>query len=289
MVRRTIRLSLIAVSCGCTLQGLAHAEEAGFALGANANDTAIATSTDTSAGTAGASAAPAPVNDNREPPTTGTNRALPETGFEYGLRVGLELPLGQIDKGASIFGGAIQTRSGDLDGVAKLSVPLTLDLGYRADARWWWGLEAGAATGPVGGDCISGASCEWAALRLAAQTIYRFSSDSQGPWIGLGLGYEWFRGSVSQVISLSDDPNASTAAVKAREYLGGPKLEVLGGLDFELSEHLRLGPYAAGSLGVYLRDLYECPSALLCPTDKGVDDPRLHAWLGLGVRAVNGP
>lgn len=217
--------------------------------------------------------------------------ALPATGFEYGLRLGLELPIGDIDGGASVLDGALQTRDGSMGGVSSFGVPVSLDLGYRTSEHWWWGLNAGAGTGPVGSDCPDNASCEWASLRLAAQAMYSLqpASASSIPWFGLSLGYESLRGSVAQSLSVSQDPDASAVSVKAREYLGGPFLSLQGGLDFTLAEHLRIGPFLSGLVGSYLRDQYECPSALGCPGGSGLDEPKVHAWLGLGVRGSNGP
>lgn len=210
---------------------------------------------------------------------------LPATGFEWGLKLGLELPLGDIDAGATIAGQRV--RSGSLSGVAAFRVPVALDLGYRTSDHWWIGAEAGAGLGPTGDDCTASSVCEWSSLRLGAQVLYFFDPhQGSDPWIGAILGYEWLRGSVTHSLDLSED---QTLSVKVRELVSGPQLALQGGLQFRLDDHLKVGPFAAGALGMYLSDSFDCPAALGCPESGGVNEHRVHAWLALGVRGSHGP
>jgi hypothetical protein len=216
--------------------------------------------------------------------------ALPDTGFEWGMKLGVELPLGKTD-GAGVTVRGTEFRSGDLGGVALLNVPIALDLGYRTSRHWWWGLEAGAGLGPEGDDCPDDMLCDFNNLRLSAQVIYNIAPDSSSePWIGALLGYEWLRPSVTQVITVpANDGGEQQVPIGAKEFLSGPHIALEGGLQFSLADHVRLGPFISAALGAYLTDSFECASNLSCPDRDTVDGIRLHSWLGLGLRGTHGP
>ncbi len=237
-------------------------------------------------GSAGEMNAGAPGVDAPEPPP---DADLPEQGFEWGLKLGFELPLGDADGGASVLGQ--QIRSGALSGIGSFRVPIGLDLGYRTSQRWWWGLEAGAGLGPAGDDCVDGATCEWSSLRLGAQAIYHLDpASSIDPWLGAVLGWEWLRGSAALSVPYVDAAGEEQLGVaKARELLGGPQVALEGGLSTALDDNLALGLFAAAAAGMYLSDDFDCPAQLGCPTDSSVDDKKVHVWLGLGVRGTHGP
>lgn len=215
--------------------------------------------------------------------------ALPIHGFQWGLKLGLELPVGSADDGLTVAGQ--QLRSGELSGFGSVRVPIGLDLGYRLNPEWWLGLEAGAGVGPVGDDCPSAANCEWSSLRLGAQAIAHLDPyDSLDPWLGVVVGYEWLRSSVGLSIPFNDDDGfEQTAVAKARELLGGPQVALQGGLNFSLGNHLALGPFATAAAGMYLTNSYDCPPQLPCPDSGNVESKRVHAWLGIGVRGTHGP
>jgi hypothetical protein len=40
---------------------------------------------------------------------------------------------------------------------------------------------------------------------------------------------------------------------------------------------------------MYLTDSFDCPDGFSCPDDGSVEDKKLHAWLGIGVRGTHGP
>ncbi len=216
---------------------------------------------------------------------------LPETGWQWGLKLGIELPLGKADGGLTLLGR--EARSGDLSGIGDFRVPIAFDLGYRTSPDWWIGLEAGAGLGPAGDDCTDDVvQCEWSSLRLGAQAMYFFDgSDEASAWMGAVIGWEWLRGTVTQVITvpgMGSGPD-SMAPIRVEEKLGGPHLALEGGLPFSLTDHLTLGPFLAGAVGMFLTDEITCPDGLSCPGDRGVDDKQVHAWLALGVRGSHGP
>lgn len=209
---------------------------------------------------------------------------LPDHGFEHGLRLGVSLPLGRSDEGNEL-------RSGDLNGVVGVRIPLWLDIGYRLNSNWWLGTAAQLGLGTAGSDCDDNQECEWSDLRLAAQAIYSLAPDaSVDPWIGLGLGWEWLRGSVTLTVPGSVVGQDQDIAVRLQEVLSGPQLFLQGGLRFKLGEALTVGPFATAAAGVYLTDSVSCPDGVpACESANGIDDNQLHAWLGLGVRGTHGP
>ncbi len=205
------------------------------------------------------------------------------SGFEWGLRTGLELGLGEIDDGNAF-------RGADLNGVAEYRIPVWLDLGYRFTEPLWLGLYAQAGSGAFGDSCPSGAQCEWTDVRLGGQLVYNLAPTSpMDPWLGLGLGWEWLRGSVTQAVEVSVAGEQTTVSVMARELRGGPQLLLQGGLGFDLGETVRIGPYVSAAAGMYLTDSFECTPGLDCSTEGEDLENKLHAWLGLGIRGTHGP
>jgi hypothetical protein len=177
-----------------------------------------------------------------------------------------------------------------MSGVVGVRVPIWLDLGYRLDAHWWVGLAPELGLGTVGSDCKDDQECEWSDLRLAAQATYALSPGSSAdPWLGLGLGWEWLRGSVTLKVPPEVSGLDGEVAIRARELLGGPQLFAQGGMRFDVGETLTIGPYLAASAGMFLSDSFDCPEFLACPTDTDVEDQQIHAWVGLGVRGTHGP
>lgn len=202
------------------------------------------------------------------------------SGFEHGLRLGVSLPVGQTDEGNPL-------RSGDLSGVVALRVPIWLDIGYRLNPSWWVGLAPELGLGPEGSDCDDDHRCEWSDLRLSAQAIYSISPNSSSdPWIGAGLGWESLRGSVT--LTATDPSSDQEVALRLREVLQGPQIFAQGGMRFDLGESLKVGPYLSASAGMFLLDEFDCPEAAGCPAD-GIEEHKLHAWFGLGVRGTHGP
>lgn len=218
-----------------------------------------------------------------------SNESAPlDHGFEHGLRLGASLPLGGADGGARIMDR--QVRDGSLSGIVGVRFPIWIDVGYRTSPAWWFGIAAQLGLGTAGSDCPRGVECEWSDLRLGAQAIYSLDPGSNtDPWLGLGLGWEWLRGSATFVIPAEDIGANQPAVLRAQELLGGPQIFAQGGLRFSMGEELTVGPYAEAAAGMFITDSYVCRSELNCPSTGPVDDLRLHAWIGLGVRGTHGP
>jgi hypothetical protein len=213
------------------------------------------------------------------------------TGFEVGLRLAAELPLGNVDSNLKQADSLHVRSSSALRRSVSFGVPLVLDIGARVSPRTFIGASFTAGTGKFGKGCPDDTSCSWAEFRVGVTGIYQFSEGPRVPWIGIGLGWEWLRLWNLSTVTVEDPDKERQAAVLtgSRELLGGPQLSLLGGLDFVVDNALKIGPYAALSGGTYLTSHQLCRGVAQCETNTGVESPAVHAWLALGVRGSYGP
>ena len=57
-----------------------------------------------------------------------------------------------------------------------------------------------------------------------------------------------------------------------------------------MEDALRVGPFAALSLGQYTSDSYDCqPDNPVCPTGNSIEGAALHGWISIGVRGAYTP
>jgi hypothetical protein len=159
-----------------------------------------------------------------------------------------------------------------------------LDLGYRTSRNWWLGISAQAGLGIYGNACPDKVKCSWSEVRIGASALYGFSPEnSVNPWLGFGVGYEWLRlwglGKLAPETSVSGQ----------RELLGGPQVNILGGVAFRLTDSLSIGPYASAAAGMYLTSHFLCRGAAQCESNSSVEEKAVHVWLSAGVRGSYGP
>lgn len=227
-----------------------------------------------------------------------TEPSLPDSGFEWGIGVGFALPFGYADSGARVFeagssgaDASMQIRDGSMDGLVTYRVPLILELGYRLSPRWWIGLRPEIATGGYGGECPTAANCKWTDLRLGALAKLHVAPGSpMDPWLGVNLGWEWMRPSTSVVLPGEVTGSAAAQSVNIKQTIGGPLLEVLGGLRFDFGEHVQAGPFVSAAIGRYVRSWFECAStAVGCASPSWIDDGAFHGWLSIGIGGTHGP
>lgn len=210
---------------------------------------------------------------------------LPEnrTGFTTGLRTGLGVPLG---KAGQDFTGAAR----DLSDLTSWRAPIWIDVGYSPSGSTTLGAYLQVGVGGTGDSCI--ADCDWSDLRIGASAEWRLLPGAAvDPWIGVGLGYEWlsYRVLISAMIE-NEDGVLETVRGRATERFGGPELLLHGGVDFQVDDALRIGPYASATAGQYLTDSYRCqPASDLCPEDGSIDGAAFHSWIGVGVRGAYTP
>jgi hypothetical protein len=222
------------------------------------------------------------VSAAEEASETASEVPAPDSGFQWGLRLGAELPLGNADGGSS-KGDAFDLRSGgEMSQAVSYGVPLALDLGYRSSEHWLWMVNAQTGLGGFGDGCPPGVSCSWSEVRIGFSGLYSFAGTGSTPWLSAGLGYEWLRlwgAAQNEVSGLS----------LARELLGGPQVNISGGYAFEITEALDIGPYLAGTAGMYLTSHFQCSGAAQCEGNSAVEEKAVHAWLSAGVRGSYGP
>jgi hypothetical protein len=200
----------------------------------------------------GAAAPPAKTEDGEMPGS--------ESGLRFGARLGYQLPLGDA------------AESSPLSDAVGGGVPIWLDIGYRINRNIYIGGTFNYAFlggGDKGAFCPTGADCSASQIRFGVMGAYHILPTAQfDPWIGVGLGYE--------ILNLSASAGGKSVdfSVTGIEFLN---LQ-LGG-DYRATENIRVGPFAAFSLGQYSSVSSGGNSADITKTG-------LHQWLTLGVRGA---
>ncbi len=224
---------------------------------------------------------PSPVPADESP---GANPESPEflPGFEAGLRIGIGLPVGKAGDSAAGEG----RKLGDL---VAWRTPVWVDVAYRVSPGASYGLYGQIGFGAAGDVCPDGGKCDWSDLRLGVQGLWRINPGADAePWLGLGLGVESLN--LQDAASRIDEASGQAFTVSVKENLLGPELLLQAGLGLRVDKWLQLGPYAAASLGTYLRDHYECElgDPVVCPGGS-VNGSAFHAWLGVGIAGRYSP
>jgi len=205
------------------------------------------------------------------------------TGFSTGLRLGVGVPLG---KAGQDLGGAER----DLSDLTSWRAPVWVDVGYALSGALTIGAYAQVGVGGVGDSCIG--DCDWSDIRAGAAAELRFLPGAPvNPWLGVGLGWEWL--SYRQLLSgMVPDEMGNMVPVTGRlsESFGGPELMLHGGVDFQVEDALRIGPYASATVSQYLTDSFSCvPPDERCPPDGSIDGSGFHSWIGVGLRGAYTP
>jgi hypothetical protein len=205
------------------------------------------------------------------------------TGFSTGLRLGVGLPLGKA--GEDPFGA-----ERDLTDLTPWRAPVWVDIGYALSGALTIGAYAQVGVGGVGDSCAG--DCDWSDIRVGAEAEWRFLPGAPvNPWLGVGLGWEWlsFRQLVSGMVP-DEMGNLVTVTGRVAERFGGPELMLHGGVDFQVEDALRIGPYASATVSQYLTDSFECtPANGLCPPGSSIEGSALHSWVGVGLRGAYTP
>jgi opacity protein-like surface antigen len=199
-------------------------------------------------------------------------QANKNSGGELGLRLGYGLPFGELSDG------------NDLDGGVSGQIPVIIDLGYRFNPRVFAGLFLGYGFAQVNdnnnGCDVNTVSCSASVIRLGVNALYRFMPEQRfAPYLGAGLGYEWFRFRVS---------TSALGGINSDATLRGLELlNLQGGADYRLSGNTTIGPFASFSVGRYDKSSGQLAAGSGTVSGNGdVEDPSLHQWLILGVRGA---
>lgn len=206
--------------------------------------------------------------------------------FEGGLRTAISVPLGKVGRGKE---GGSETRN--LGSLTPWRTPIWLDLSYRLNASTSLGAYVQFGFGGTGDACDG--ECTFADLHLGAQGTYRLAPGSDlDPWLSVGVGYESLTFRTLRILTLEEGAVAqpSQAELRLSERVGGPELVLQGGLDFAVGSALKVGPYAYGTLGLYVRDGIKCSLAQVqCAADTDIEGSGFHSWIGLGLRGSYNP
>ena len=201
------------------------------------------------------------------------------SGIHFGLRLAFALPMGDLHgswKRTSTLGGVTQTTTverAELSEGVTGQIPIWVDLGWQISPRFMAGLYFSYGvllpTGDLS-DACDAESCTANDIRLGAQAQYAFSPGrSLDPWLGAGLGYEWFSVKVGEVTS---------------RYRGAELLMLQAGLDLGGdSGSTTYGPFAAFTFGRFSTIYSKIGDS---GESRDIDSPATHHWLFLGVRGV---
>lgn len=204
------------------------------------------------------------------------------TGFSSGLRLGAGVPIGKAGRDPL-------DAERSLSDLTPWRAPVWVDLGYTFGALTL-GIYGQVGVGGTGDACV--ADCEWSDIRFGVSGELRLLPGAVvDPWIGLGLGYESLSYRTLASVMVTDEMGQQdSVAVRITERFAGPELLLHGGVDFQVEDALRVGPFVALSLGQYTTDSFDCqPNSPECPSGSSVDGGALHGWLSVGVRGAYTP
>jgi hypothetical protein len=205
------------------------------------------------------------------------------TGFTAGLRLGVGVPLGNA--GRDPLAGLDR----NLNDLTSWRAPVWVDVGYSLSGATTVGVYGQVGTGGTGDACTF--DCDWSDIRIGAEVEWRLAPGAAvDPWLGLGLGYEWLTYRVLVSVDVPDGMGGTeTLSGRATERFGGPELLLQAGVDFQVEDALRIGPYASATLAQYLTDSFTCEGSNECPADGSIDGPAFHSWIGVGLRGAYTP
>jgi hypothetical protein len=204
------------------------------------------------------------------------------SGFTTGLRLGAGLPVGKAGRDPL-------DAERSLSDLATWRAPVWVDVGYSFGALTL-GLYAQVGVGGTGDACL--ADCDWSDIRFGLSGELRLAPGALvDPWLGVGFGYEALSYRTLFNATITDEAGEQrNVSIRATERFVGPELLLHGGVDFQVEDALRVGPFAAVSLGQYTSDSFDCtPDNPVCPSGNSIDGAALHGWISFGVRGAYTP
>jgi opacity protein-like surface antigen len=192
--------------------------------------------------------------------------------IEFGARFAFGVGLGNVGRTAT------ETADRKLADATSAILPLWLDLGFRINPHLYVGAFFQYAIGFINNDrnpqcSATGVSCSINDKRLGANVHYHFApGEPFDPWLGLGVGYEWFGASMGQA-GMSLDTTV-TGFEFANFQLGG---------DFIASPSFHCGPFTSFSLGQF-NSVSLSGAGQSGSTD--ITSKALHEWLLFGFKGA---
>jgi hypothetical protein len=188
----------------------------------------------------------------------------PVRGVEVAFRTGILFPAGDVQ--TYTFPDPPEAGPDSISHWFKSQFPLWVDIGVRFD-RWFVGAYGQYAFG-VPAFCSGPApsTCSAFAIRTGLEVQFHPASwKLVDPWVELGVGYEWD----------SWRRALDSGEVVVITFHGWEFLRLGVGLDFRLTEGLRLGPFIGFSLGRFQG------------LSSDMAKPALHQWFCLGLKLTH--
>ena len=192
-------------------------------------------------------------------------RASPQ--LEFGSRIGIfAFPLGN-----AVGGEPIRYTTSPM-------VPLELDAGLRISPMLFVGifgrLGLAVSSSPHEPQCYQ---CVGHVTMLGVDALFHLApTASPDPWVGVGLGLE-LPGDIYKAGGSPDEP--------LQRRTSGPMLEAQAGLDWQIGEHVAVGPWVGLAVGVYTERsefLEEQPAS----GGGNSSSAAVHFWLSVGLRVA---
>ena len=192
-------------------------------------------------------------------------------GLSLGLRTGYGIPFG------SFRGTPDPDRMGE---VYSGLLPFGVDAALRFRSGFFVGAHGQYALALLRDpECPAELSCGGSNLRLGLDVGWRFGTRfNWHPWVALGAEYEWTH------YEYAIDSGAGSVRMR---YRGLDFLHVQAGGDYTLSEHFRMGPFAALSVGEYSHldvRVRRSDARHDITADEAVPRGAAHLWFSFGVR-----
>lgn len=186
---------------------------------------------------------------------TGSMQETGRMGPEFAVSGNVGLGAGYVYKNGLSAAGTVESLK--ITDSAKVSIPLLVELGFRATPRFYlgvWGSWEKVFTKENPLSCPEGFDCSTHQWRVGPEVRYHLSPDAGfDPWIGLGVGLEILESHVEGTTQIQVAPGVTVPAdVDTRVTDRGPTFArlALGG-DMRLSRMLSLGPIFTASIGSY--------------------------------------
>jgi hypothetical protein len=177
--------------------------------------------------------------------------------FETAFRTGLSIPVGFVESNLPI------------QEIAGLQVPVMIELGARMSPRLFLGGYAAVGIGSTSRrfdqDFCQTRDCAARTVRIGGEFhLHIRPTKVVDPWVGAGVGYEWFFSSGSPKVHMS----------------GVEAIRPMIGVDFRTSKQTAIGLFLDAPLSVY--QSYDPP----VPELDRATDRRIHSWITFGLRLV---
>ncbi|RKH36629.1 hypothetical protein [Corallococcus sicarius] len=186
---------------------------------------------------------------------TGSMQETGRMGLELAVSGGVGAGLGYLYKNGMTAAGTVESLK--ITDAATVSIPVLVELGFRATPRFYLGVwgsweKVFPKENPL--SCPEGFDCSIHQWRVGPEVRYHLSPDAGfDPWIGLGVGLEILKGHVQGTTQIPVAPGVSVpATVDTRVTDRGPTFArlALGG-DVRISRMLSVGPILTASIGSY--------------------------------------